>query len=121
MKKDNIFYILADGQRIPVSKDVYDAYWKYTNKEDYFMRLMKKGRSIRDPETGEKIRVSSQEVSYDQLLEEYEQFAADGPSLEDQVVIPIWIDELLCEMEPKERMVIRGVIWYKKSGHNLYK
>ena len=119
MKNDNKYHLYVDGQKIPVSKEIYDAYWHYTNKEDYFMRLMKENRSIHDPETGEKIRIPSIEESYDQLVEEYVQFAVSAPSVEEQVIIPVWLDKLLCKLEPKEQLIIRRIFFEQQTEREL--
>ena len=30
-------YLYIDGQKVPVSEQIYKTYWEYTEKERYFM------------------------------------------------------------------------------------
>ena len=34
-------YLYIDGQAVPVTEEVYRAYWHYTAKEDYFTLQLK--------------------------------------------------------------------------------
>ena len=43
-------YLYIDGQKVPVSEQVYKAYWEYTEKERYFMGKPKQETFVYDPE-----------------------------------------------------------------------
>ena len=55
-------YLYIDGKAIPVTEKVYRAFWHYEDKEDYFMRLLKSPRQIRDKDTQEVIVVPAREI-----------------------------------------------------------
>ena len=44
-------YLYIDGQAVPVTEEVYRAYWHYTAKEDYFTRQLKTERFLADQDT----------------------------------------------------------------------
>lgn len=44
-------YLYIDGQAVPVTEEVYRAYWHYTAKEDYFTRQLKTERFSADQDT----------------------------------------------------------------------
>ena len=63
------FYLYINGQRIPVSEEVYREYRHAEDKERYFMRRLKTGHTKVDPDTRETYYVPSRELSYEQLVE----------------------------------------------------
>ena len=60
-------YLYIDGKAIPVTEKVYRAFWHYEDKEDYFMRLLKSPRQIRDKDTQEVIVVPAREIPMEQI------------------------------------------------------
>ena len=82
-QNSQLFLKDADGNRVPVSRNVYDTYWRYANKEDYFMRSLKEERFRYDPERQIAEFLPSREDSYERLLEEGEEFACEQKSVED--------------------------------------
>ena len=94
-----------EGRRVPVSQEVYDAYWYYTNKEDYFMRLLKAERFRFDPDKRIALLLPGKEDSLDRLLDEGEEFALDQKSVEDTVVNSVLVQGLLKAATEEERKI----------------
>lgn len=112
-------FLYIDGKAIPVSEQVYRAYWHYTDKEDYFMRLQKtEGISI-DQQTRTVTFIPGREDSIDRRMGKGEQFAAEEPSVEDQAVSNIWMEQLLAHLEERERYVIRGLFVRQRTEREL--
>lgn len=44
------FYLYIDGRRVKVSREVYREYKRLEDKEQYFMKRLKQGRTIVDDE-----------------------------------------------------------------------
>ena len=107
MENQNPQHFLTDweGHRVPVSQEVYDAFWYYTNKEDYFMRILKSERFHYDPEKRIAVFLPSREDSYERLLAEGEEYACDEKPLEDTVVDSIMVRHLLAQMTADERNI----------------
>lgn len=40
------YYILVNGDKVAVSKEIYQAYWKHTNREKYLERLDRQNRLL---------------------------------------------------------------------------
>ena len=105
----------ADGRKVPVSKRVYDTYWRYTNKEDYFMRSLKKERFRYDPERGIAEFLPSREDSYERLLEEGEEFASNDKPVEEQALNALLAREILQQASDDERDIIRQTYYLGES------
>lgn len=107
MENQNMRHYLTDweGRRVPVSQEVYDAYWYYTNKEDYFMRLLKSERFRFDPNKRIALLLPGKEDSLDRLLDEGEEFALDQKSVEDTVVNSVLVQGLLENATREERKI----------------
>ena len=69
-KKDEVWYmyiIKINGIEIEVSEDVYYTYYKGLRKERYFMSDLKYGRTYKDAQSGEYIKMPPREISIDAL------------------------------------------------------
>ena len=108
MENQNSQHFLTnwEGRRVPVSQEVYDAYWYYTNKEDYFMRLLKSERFRYDPDKRIAVLLPSREDSYERLLNEGEEYACDEKPVEDMVLDSIMVRQLLERMTADERNIV---------------
>ena len=117
MKNQNSQHFLTDGEghRIPVSEKVYTAYWRYTNKEDYFMRLLKEERFLYDPERQIAEFVPSREDSFERLLEEGEEFACEQKPVEEQVVSALLVQKIMENMTDDERDIVYQTFVLGKS------
>lgn len=40
------YFILVNGEKVIVSREVYQAYWKHTNRENYLERLDRKNKLL---------------------------------------------------------------------------
>lgn len=60
-------YILIDGYPVHVTEDVYREYRRAEEKEQYFMRRLKKGRFVAGEEEGDVRYIPSREVSLEQM------------------------------------------------------
>lgn len=57
------YYLYINGQSIKVSKKMYEEYYYWERKEQYFMKDLKKGKMVIDSETGKVTIIPSREVS----------------------------------------------------------
>ena len=80
-------YLYIDGQAVPVSEQVYHAYWHYTAKEDYFTRQLKAERFSTDQDAQTVDFTPSREDSLDRLLAMDKQFAAQDTPVEEQAMV----------------------------------
>ncbi len=113
------YYIVVNGERVPVTKQVYDAYHLYQRKEEYFTYDLKAERFVCDFESKTAFFIPSREDSYERLLDLEQQFAANDIPLDEQIADPNWMDALLDTLEPKERYIIRGIFVKQQTEHEL--
>ena len=113
------YYIVVNGERVPVSEQVYRAYHHYQRKEEYFTYDLKAERFICDFGSQTAFFVPSREDSYERLLDLEQQFAADGIPLDEQVADSDWMDTLLDVLDPKERHIIRGIFIEQRTEQDL--
>lgn len=99
-------YLYIDGQAVPVTEEVYRAYWHYTAKEDYFTRQLKTERFLADQDTQTAAFTPSREDSYERLLEQDEQFACESKPVEEQAVSSLWMEELFSTLSEEEQQII---------------
>ena len=120
MNADNKkYYLYAYGQRIPVSEQVYHAYWHYTEKERYFMGKMKQEKFICDPENQIAAFFPGREDSYERLLETDQQFSADETSMEGTVTTSIWLQDLLSGLSEEEKFIIYQLYYLECSEREV--
>lgn len=100
-------YLYIDGEAVPVTEKVYRAFWHYEDKEDYFMRLLKTPRNIRDKETQEVIVVPAREVPLDQVPAWRRGSAAALSDVEDLVLSGIWLEQVLGTLTEEERRIVQ--------------
>ena len=108
-------YLYIDGQKVPVSEQVYKAYWEYTEKERYFMGKPKQESFVYDPEEEIAALLPSREDSYERLLETNQQFTTADSPVEEQAVASIWLDSLMRDLSEEEREIIRQLYFLDKS------
>ena len=107
MSENKQRYLYIDGQAVPVTEQVYRAYWHYTAKEDYFTRQLKTERFQADQQAQTATFTPSREDSYDRLLEQDKQFACESKPVEDEAVAAVWMEELLALLTAEERQIIQ--------------
>lgn len=112
---DKIWYLYIDGQAVPVSEQVYRAYFHYANKEDYFMRQLKVPRRRWDQHTQAVILIPARECSLDELLVAGKQFTAAVSDVEELVLSGIWLEELLKTLTEEEQEIVKQFYIQGKS------
>lgn len=100
-------YLYIDGQAVPVSEQVYQVFWHYANKEDYFMRQLKTPRRRMDQKTQTFFVVSSRECSLDEMLAAGQQFVGTEQDIEDLVLSGMWLEDLLMNLTWEEQEIVR--------------
>ena len=108
-------YLYVNGQKVPVSEQVYRAYWQYTEKERYFMNKMKQEKFICDQEQQVAVFLPSREDSYERLLESDQQFAANQIPVDVLATSSVWIQELMACLSEEERAIIYQLYYLDKS------
>lgn len=108
MKRQNLQHFLTDaeGHRVPVSEQVYNDYWLYTNKEDYFMRILKAERFLYDPEKLVAKFLPSREDSFDRLIAAGEEYAANDLPVAEQAINAVFVRELMVHLTRQEQRVL---------------
>ena len=100
-------YLYIDGEAIPVTEKVYRAFWHYEDKEDYFMRLLKTPRQIRDKETQEVIVVPAREIPMEQIPVWLRSSTTAQSNVEDLVLSGIWLEQVLDTLTEEERRIVQ--------------
>lgn len=112
-------YLCIDGQAVPVTEEVYRAYWHYTAKEDYFTRQLKTERFSADQDTQTATFTPSREDSYERLLEQDRQFACESKPVEEQAVSSLWMEELFSTLSKEEQQIIYQLYFLEKSEREV--
>lgn len=109
------YYLYIDGQAVPVSEQVYQAYHHYGRKEEYFTYDLKREKFSCDQETQAVTFTPSREDSYERLLEANHQFSAGGPTPEEEAASSLWLQDLMRGLSPEEREIIRQLYVLDRS------
>lgn len=115
---DKDFYLYIDGRRVRVSEEVYLEYKRHEDKERYFMKSLKQGRTIVDHETQMVTYIPGREVSYEGLLEEHWEFPAPDEAVDDAVVkaqMGRWLEEALHSLTDEEMSLIQELFYLEKT------
>ena len=116
------FYLYIDGQSVKVSEEVYQEYKRAEEKERYFMKRLKKGKFVVDPEKQTVEYLPSREASYEQLLEADWDFPAPGESVDGAVMKAQALETLnkaLQSLTDEERNLIREIFYLEKSEREI--
>ena len=116
------FYLYIDGQNVKVSEEIYRVYKSAEEKERYFMKRLKKGRFVMDPEGREGIYVPGREKAFEKLLDEEWEFADQGMSVEDIVEKASLIKELETAMRTlseDERVLIEEIFYLERTEREV--
>lgn len=76
MPKQRFLYI--EGEKIPVSEEIYKAYCQFARKERCFSEDLKREKLFYDSERKIAVLLPGREDSYERLLEQNEQYAPMG-------------------------------------------
>jgi len=89
------YYLIIDGEKVPVSKELYKEYQRFTRKEKYFSVDLKTEKFIYDQEKMIAIFIPGREDSYERLLEQDKQFSSpDAVTPEDSAIKAILLEKL---------------------------
>ena len=100
-------YLYIDGEPVPVTEKVYQAFWHYEDKEDYFMRQLKAPRRTRDKETLEVVVVPAREVPMEHYPMLSRHNAVAISDVEDLVLSGVWLEQVLATLTEEEREIVR--------------
>lgn len=114
------YFLYIDGQAVPVSEQVYRAYWHYTEKETYFTGRLKGETFVCDQETQTAAFIPSREDSLDRLLEIDQQFAAEQQTTEEQAIASVWLQELMQGLSDEERQIIYQLYVLDRTEREAY-
>ena len=113
------FLYIEEGEKIPVSEEIYKAYCQFTRKERYFSEDLKREKLFYDSERKIAVLLPGREDSYERLLEKNEQFS--DPASETPEDAAIKADQLerleraLYTLSDDERMIIRELFYLEKT------
>ena len=74
MEEQRDYYLYVDKQKVPVSREVFEAAKTFAWKEQYFMERLKRERFKCDQETQTAVFIPPRETSLENLLDEGAQF-----------------------------------------------
>ena len=121
MREDE-FFLYINGQRVQVSEEIYKEYRHSEDKEQYFMEYLKRGRYVKDKDSGRTEYIPSREVSYEQLLEESHEPRHQEEDLEEKVLRKLLMEDLaraLHSLSDEELELIREIFWLEKTEREL--
>ena len=122
--EDKGFYLSINGERIRVSKEIYQEYMLYERKERYFTEDLKRERTTVDPMTG-KLKVHpSREDSYERLLEKNQQFFSNDKLPEEQLLHMLLLKQLenaLHNLSTDELALIYALFYQEQTESQLGK
>ena len=67
-KEEKKFYLHIGGKNVEVSEEIYRVYKSSEEKERYFMKRLKKGRFVADPEGRGSVYIPGREKSFEKLF-----------------------------------------------------
>lgn len=115
---DQNYCILIDGNPVRVTEDMYREYRRAEEKEQYFMRRLKKGRFVAGEADGDVRYIPSREVSLEQMQERDWSFPAMGEAVEEQAVRACLIEKLeeaLGCLSGEELALVMELFYLEKS------
>lgn len=121
MLNNKPFFIRVDGQSIPVSKEIYLAYYQSKRRDRYYEHNIKIETAIRDADGNVTGYAPSKEDSLERLSSLGEDFADDGEPTEDTVVRLLMSDKLhtvLNLLTGEERAII-DALFFSNGGNGM--
>lgn len=102
-------YLYINGKAVPVSEQVFQTSRHHGRKEEYFIYDLKTEKFSCDQETQTVRFTPSREDSYERLLAANHQFAAAGPSPEEEAISNLWLEDLMRGLSPEEQDIITQI------------
>lgn len=118
------YYIALNGQAFEVSRELYEAYYKGQRKEKYFTHDLKEEHTRLNKETGKITVIPSREDSYERLLEEEKQFAAEAEDVMETAIRAVMLEKLneaLHTLSDNEKAIIHALFYQEISEVELAK
>lgn len=118
------YYIALEGQSFEVSRELYEAYYKGQRKEKYFTHDLKEEHTRLNKETGKITVIPSREDSYERLLEEEKQFAAEAEDVMETAIRAVMLEKLneaLHTLSDNEKAIIHALFYQEISEVELAK
>ena len=115
------YFVHIDGQLVPVTEEVYLAYYRFKCRMRYFENDLKIGSPLRDQNgniTGYKF---AKEDSLDRLSEAGEDYAEDSESVEDAVIRAVMSEilrETLRKLPDNDRQLI-DALFFSNDGNGM--
>lgn len=116
------FYLSVGGKRIKVSKEVYQEYKRAEEKEQYFMKRLKKGQFIIDLDNQTVDYIPSREQSYEMMLELHNEFPSSEISVENAVLKEYLLEKLaaaLHTLTDEEMTLLHELFYLEKSEREV--
>lgn len=116
------FYLSVGGKRIKVSKEVYQEYKRAEEKEQYFMKRLKKGQFIIDLDKQTVDYIPSREQSYEKMLELHNEFPSSEISVENAVLKEYLLEKLaaaLHTLTDEEMILLHELFYLEKSEREV--
>lgn len=112
-------FLYIEGKKIPVSEEIYRAYYQFARKERYFSEDLKREKLFYDSERKIAVLLPGREDSYERLLDQNEQFSDQSTETpEDAAIKADLMDRLeraLYTLSDNERMIIRELFYLGKT------
>lgn len=105
-RRNRPYAIPTPDGTVEVNKEVYKAWKKAEDKENYFMRTQKEERFVYDAEKGIAKFLPSREDSLNRLISEGVEFAEKQTPVEDQVETSMLIGKLFRNLSSEEKTVL---------------
>ena len=118
-KRNRLYAIPTPDGTVEVSRDVYKAWKKAEDKENYFMRTQKEERFVYDAEKGIARFLPSREDSLNRLISEGVEFAEKQTPVEDQVETAMLMEKLLRNLAPEEIAALYDRFYMEETEQTL--
>ena len=105
-KENRQFYLFVDEKPVAVTEEVYRAFWHYTNKEDYFMRLLKRRRRVWNKDTQSWMYVPARECYMNQFFGSEDRTRFISEEFEPLLLSDLWVEQLMELLEEQEREIV---------------
>jgi len=121
MSENKQLYIYANGQRVPVTEEVYLAYYRSIRRDRYYERDIKTENAVRDKDGNITGYNPAKEDSIDRLMEAGEDYTDENGSVEDIVFRVDMADrlyEVLDDLSKTERELIEA-LFFSSRGNGM--
>lgn len=106
---------------VPVSEEVYQAYYKMDRRMRYLEEDVKVGKSVENPETGEITFLPSKEDSIQRLMDQGEDFASEQiveDIVSDKATL-LLLQKAVAELDREEQELIKAIYYQEKTTREI--